>query len=75
MAKKNCLMKNSEAIETTGSTSSICCDKTGTLTQNSMTVAHVWIDNRIVEADTRDDQTSKWTRWLTRNQLVYAMDI
>nr|KAF6396184.1 ATPase Na+/K+ transporting subunit alpha 4 [Rousettus aegyptiacus] len=52
MVRKNCLVKNLEAVETLGSTSTICSDKTGTLTQNRMTVAHLWFDKTIYEADT-----------------------
>jgi sodium/potassium-transporting ATPase subunit alpha len=46
LAANKVLVKNLEGVETLGSTSCICSDKTGTLTQNKMTVEHIWYDSK-----------------------------
>ena len=56
MARKYCLVKNFKSIETLGNSHVLICDKTGTLTQNRLTVNHYWVNNEIYPADNTEDQ-------------------
>ena len=50
LSERKVLCKKLEAVETLGSTSCICSDKTGTLTQNKMTATNLWYNGKVYKA-------------------------
>ena len=69
MAKENAIIKDLKAVEGLGAVSVICSDKTGTLTQNKMTVQKVYVDNKLIEGrELKKDNLAH--RFLINNALL-----
>ena len=69
MAKENAIIKKLHSVESLGCVSVICSDKTGTLTQNKMTVQQLYVDGKVVESE-KIDLNSKIEIGLLRSAIL-----
>ncbi len=55
LAKRNIICKNLFILENLGSTSCLCTDKTGTLTKNQQTVSTLWMHNKFLKCNNKEE--------------------
>ena len=71
LGSKKVLVKNLESVETLGSTSCICSDKTGTLTQNIMTVENLWYNLKIVKGENKEKKGDAFEYEYDENEVTF----
>ena len=74
MAEQNAIIRRLPAVETLGSTTVICTDKTGTLTENAMTLEQIWLGGRVITV-TGTGYTPEGDFWYNNRQVEVQGDL